>query len=328
MGAVARRTNGAPANNAVARRDEGTGDALTPAQADLVKRMLVRDANASDDELKLFLHVCQHMGLDPLSRQIYAIRRKGKLVFQTGIDGFRLIADRTGRYAPGREPTYHYDDDGKLVAATVYVKKQTADGTWHECAATAHTAEYQVPENALWRTKQHVMTAKCGEALVLRKAFPQELSGIYTNDEMGEPDMPEGTDVAHVRVIEQHAPHGPGEVGVPKNVVTAEQLAKIRDLGPKVGYGKAEFGRDHPGLSSSNGLSAGQADALIVRLEGLLKDKLLERMRWLLEETGATTEDFQGRYPGHATLATLSVEQLQDGIGYLEGLAASDRTAS
>lgn len=160
----------------------------------LIKDTIAR--GASDDELMLFLHLAQRSGLDPFSRQIYLIERQsnvnGQWVTtrqpQTGIDGLRLIADRTDRYAPGREPSFTYDTDGRLETATSYVKKWVR-GEWHEVAATAHYSEYVQTKKGgeptkMWSEKPHIMLAKCAEALALRRAFPAEMSGLYTSDEI------------------------------------------------------------------------------------------------------------------------------------------------
>lgn len=151
---------------------------------------------ATDLELKLFLQVAKRTGLDPFAKQIYCVKRwDGTLqreVAQTqiSIDGFRLIAERSGQYVPGRETTYTFDQDGKLESATAYIKK-LAGGTWHEVAATAYYTEYVQKKkngevNPMWQRMPRVMLGKCAEALVLRKSFPAELSGLYTPDEMGQ----------------------------------------------------------------------------------------------------------------------------------------------
>ncbi len=155
-------------------------------QVALIKNYLCK--GITDDELKLFQAVCKKTGLDPFMKQIYAVKRNGKggeqMTIQTSIDGYRLIAERTGRYAPGRESTYQYEE-GKVLCATSYVKKQTADGTWHEVAASAYFSEYAPTyANQFWSSKPHIMLAKCAESLALRKAFPNELSGLYSEDEM------------------------------------------------------------------------------------------------------------------------------------------------
>ena len=151
---------------------------------------------ATDNELYLFLQTAKRTGLDPLARQIYCIKRysggKEVMSVQISIDGFRAIADRTGKYVPSKEPTYTFDSDRNLESATAYIKKFVA-GTWHEISATAFYDEYvQTTKdgnpNSMWRKMPRLMLAKTAESLVLRKAFPAELSGLYTVDELPPPD--------------------------------------------------------------------------------------------------------------------------------------------
>lgn len=178
------------------------GQIVTPLfdnkKLDLLKNTICKGSN--DEEFELFLHACQRTGLDPFMRQIYAVKRwdsqlkRESMTIQTGIDGYRLIAERTGRYSPGKEPTYQYDGNGNIVSATAYVKKQTSDGTWHEIASTAFFNEYcqktkEGKPTRFWMQMAHTMLAKCAEALALRKAFPGDLSGLYTKEEMLQADL-------------------------------------------------------------------------------------------------------------------------------------------
>ncbi len=158
----------------------------TKSQFEVIQRTYFKGLNI--DEIKIFGHVCKHTGLDPFLKQIYPVMRSGKMTIQTAIDGYRLIAERTGRYSPGRESTFVYKKDGLPLSATAYIKKMTADGTWHEVAATAYFDEYNPGIGPFWKKMPHTMIAKCAEALALRKAFPAELSGVRTSDEMDQAD--------------------------------------------------------------------------------------------------------------------------------------------
>jgi len=157
---------------------------------------------ATPDELVLFANVCKRAGLSPEMKQIYPVPRwdsklgKNVFSFQTSIDGFRLIAERTGRYAPGKQADYLYNDKNEVISATAYVKKCTLDGTWHEVAVTAFYDEYvQKTKDGhatqFWDRMPHVMLSKCAESLALRKAFPAELSGLYTQEEMAQAHVEE-----------------------------------------------------------------------------------------------------------------------------------------
>lgn len=138
---------------------------------------------ATESEFKIFMRLCQKSKLDPFSRQIYFMKVGNKMTTITGIDGFRVIAERTGRYMPGKETSFTYDDKNGLFSATSYVKKLGPDKQWHEISATAFLIE-QRGNSTPWQKMPHVMLAKCAESAALRKAFPSDLSGLYTKEEM------------------------------------------------------------------------------------------------------------------------------------------------
>lgn len=164
-----------------------------PENKKLLKETICKGAN--DAEFQVFIYTCRRLGLDPFAKQIYMVKRnESSMTIQTGVDGFRLIADRTGRYAPGKPPQFEYKDN-RLFSATAYIMKQTNDGTWHEVAHTVHFNEYAAftksgDLNSFWKKMPCVMLAKCAECGALRKAFPSELSGIYSKEEMEQADNP------------------------------------------------------------------------------------------------------------------------------------------
>tara|TARA_R110000868_G_scaffold270804_1_gene530245 strand:- start:225 stop:1226 length:1002 start_codon:yes stop_codon:yes gene_type:complete len=153
-------------------------------QTNLIKTQIAKDC--SSRELELFLYQCKQTGLNPLTRQIYAIKRAGKMTIQTSIDGFRVIAERSGSYAGQDEPIWEDDDKGFPIKCTVKVYKFTPNFEQRYCAGVgvAHFKEYYPNPFNLQKSMPHTMIAKVAEALALRKAFPQDLSGLYTGDEM------------------------------------------------------------------------------------------------------------------------------------------------
>lgn len=227
-------------------------------------------------ELDVFRHVAQRTGLDPFARQIYLISRKDrsqidgqwqdvyKATIQTGIDGYRVVARRAADREKG---TLEYEDTlwcgadgvwkdvwldpGPPSAAKVTVlrngKRFSAVALFVEYAQRYRDRSDQFVLTKMWAERGAGQLAKCAEALALRKAYPHDLSGLYTDDEMGAADNPP------VVQGEVEADPDAGDLGAA--LVVDPRLGAIRDEFSRLNYAhgtarreriKTIVGRDIP----------------------------------------------------------------------------------
>jgi len=161
---------------------------------------------ASDNELELFMNICNKTNLDPFAKQCWAVKRwdtnlgREVLSFQTGVDGFRLIADRSTKYS-GQLGPFWCGEDGKwldvwldskppIAAKVAVLRSDFTEPLWAVAKFSSYAAKKKDGSlTTFWLKMPELMIAKVAECLALRKAFPQDLSGIYSDTEMDQAEI-------------------------------------------------------------------------------------------------------------------------------------------
>ena len=132
----------------------------------------------TDSEFALFAEIVKTTGLNPVTKEVWAIKAGGRLQLMTGINGFLRIANSHPMF-DGMEVEFE-KEEGRIVAATAKVYRKDRR---FPAVATAFMAEYGKP-TPIWKQMPSVMLAKCAKSLAIREAFVQELGGLYTQEEM------------------------------------------------------------------------------------------------------------------------------------------------
>lgn len=295
------------------------GTDYTGAQVALIKRTVAKDTNT--DEFDLFMAVAKMKALDPFSKQIAAIvfnknkPEKRNMSIITTIDGMRAIAARSGRYRPDEdEPDYTVDATEKgplnpkgLVKAKVRIwiadamnaggwKPATGVAYWEEFAPIKDewaenpqtgkykpTGEQTLDTGGNWGKMPRIMLAKCAEAQALRKAFPEDLSGLYEAAEM---DRAQVLDVTASQLIGDYE--------------TESRLERVGALGGITMQ-----------LTPTSPLETIQPGVLADRVLDVAKDFDLNQMRWFESANTQPLREFWARAPSDALALKQEMEKLK-----------------
>lgn len=199
-------------------------------QLNIIKKTVA--ASLNNEQFLLFIEVCKHYRLNPMAKQIYGFNdNKGRMVVQTSIDGFRLMAERTKLYGGQIGPEWCGPDgvwkdvwlekEPPAAARIAIIRRDFDKPMWR----TARYSSY-AGTSPNWTKMPEVMIGKCAEALAFRATFPAEMGGIYTLEEMEQAADEMRMPSYAIQEVNEEA----GEV-----MITKHQIAILQKLCEKLG---------------------------------------------------------------------------------------------
>lgn len=254
--------------SAIIVKDDGSLD-ITPSGMSALRNSIFPGAN--DESIIMAVEYCVARKLDVFKKPCHIVpintknSKTGKYewrdVIMPGIYELRTTAFRTGEMAGMDEPIFGDEKEIHGITAPEYCKVTvyrlingerypfTHVEYFQEAAATKNNGEL----NSMWTKRPRGQLAKCAEAGALRKAFPDEMGGIMTSDEVSEMDnIP--------------AP----EIDVTPQPDISDKISKIKQLVQETNSDEDKF-LSFIGVQSYQGITADIAERALSALNAKVK---------------------------------------------------------
>ena len=196
---------------------------------------------AKDESILLAVDYCKARKLDILKKPCHIVpmsvtdaktgNKNWRDVIMPGIYEQRITAFRTGQMAGQDEPVFGDTVTFRGIEAPEWCRVTVYRFINNERCAFSHTEYFseacattkEGKPNSMWSKRPRGQLAKCAEAGALRKAFPDELGGVITADEVNEEPINQhsaatpdnGTTVIDTQSVE---------------LITPEQLEQMKSL--------------------------------------------------------------------------------------------------
>ena len=196
---------------------------------------------AKDESILLAVDYCKARKLDILKKPCHIVpmsvtdaktgNKNWRDVIMPGIYEQRITAFRTGQMAGQDEPVFGDTVTFRGIEAPEWCRVTVYRFINNERCAFSHTEYFseacattkEGKPNSMWSKRPRGQLAKCAEAGALRKAFPDELGGVITADEVNEEHINQhstttsdsGTTVIDTQSVE---------------LITPEQIKEIENL--------------------------------------------------------------------------------------------------
>ncbi len=263
-------------NLKIIRKARDTNEIMTlnnREQVELLKNTYAK--GATDIEFRMLIAVGNRVNADPFKREIYLIpfwdrnARKMSKTPVVGIDWYRKQAGKSKNYAGQGEAEFGEKIQSNGIEhpdwAVVPIYNRNFEHPIRVKVFWDEIVKLDKQGNALssWRTMPRTMLAKCSEAQGIRRAFPEEVGGVYTEDEMV---MPEGT-VIEAEVVGTNADQLKPQIA---DKINFEQKKQIKKLLIETGKSKTAM-LEHYSRATIDDFTGDEANTIIKLLEGAPK---------------------------------------------------------